>query len=141
MSNSDITLHGNLVDAPELRFTPSGTAVLNATMAINERKQDANGKWTDGEATFIKVIAWQQMAEAIAEANLGKGSPVLATGTLKVRSYETKEGEKRYSTEVTLSDFGISLKWLPKDKKPSRPQNVTGTTVNPVDYPDEVPFL
>ena len=132
MSNSDIEIHGNLVDVPELRFTPSGTAVLHATVAVNERVKDAAGNYSDGEATFIKLIAWQQMAEAIAEANLGKGDPVFGTGALKIRSYETKEGEKRYSTEVTLSDFGKSLKWLPKGKKPANKIKD--------EYPGEVPF-
>ena len=135
MANSEITLHGRLTDAPELRFTPQGTAVANATIAVSERTKNAAGEWEEGEASFINVIAWQQMAEAITEAGLGKGDLVLATGTLKVRKWETKEGKKGITPEVTLSDIGKSLKWLDKKSKPS---NKTGTTVH--DTGEEPPF-
>jgi single-strand DNA-binding protein len=119
MSNADLTLHGRLVDAPELRFTPQGIAVLNATVATSERKKNAAGEWEDGEASFIRVTAWRQMAEAIAEEDLQKGDPVIASGILNVRKWE-KDGKTGYSTEMTLDDFGRSLKW-PRKNKSSKP--------------------
>lgn len=115
MSNSDLTLHGRLVEAPELRFTPQGKAVANVTIAVNERIKDGD-QWKDGEASFIRATAWGQMAEAMTEAGLEKGELVLATGILKVRKWE-KDGKTGTSTEITLDDIGRSLKWVNKKEK------------------------
>jgi len=132
MSNSDLTLHGRLTDAPELRFTPQGIAVLNGTIAVSERTKNAAGEWEDGDASFIRFTAWRQMAEAIAEADLQKGELVIASGTLKVRKYE-KDGTTGYSTEMTLDDFGRSLKWPVKNSSSKAP-------AKGADYTDEPPF-
>lgn len=112
MSNSDIVIkNGKLLDDPELRFTPSGTAVAKLTIMVSERKKDAaTGEWGYGETSFVSCIAWQQMAEAVSEG-LVKGDLVLATGKMEQRKYETKEGEKRSVWEVTLDDIGKSLRW------------------------------
>ena len=118
MSNSDLILHGRLTDAPELRFTPQGVAVLNVTIAVNERFKDGD-EWKDGEASFIRATAWRQMAEAIAEADLQKGELVIASGTLKIRKWE-KDGKTGLSPEITLDDFGRSLKWVSKKSGSSK---------------------
>jgi len=134
MSNSDLTLHGRLVDAPELRFTPQGIAVLNATVAVNERKKNAAGEWEDDEASFIRVTAWRQMAEAIAEEDFQRGDPVIACGVLKIRKYE-KDGAKGLSPEMTLDDFGRSNKWPRKSSK-----STGKAPAKNADYNEEPPF-
>ena len=139
MSNSDLTIHGRIVRDIEIRFSEKGTAVGKTAVAWNERVRDAAGNWGDGPGNFLNVVAFGQMAEMMAET-LGKGDLVIASGALKQNDYTTKDGDKRTSYEFMLDDIGKSLKWLEK-KQPARPQNVTGTTVNPADYPDEVPFL
>jgi single-strand DNA-binding protein len=129
---SSITHHGRLARDVEVRFSNSGTPIGTTSIAVNERKKDANGNWIDGDASFHNVVAFGQMAEAMAE-NLKKGDLVLATGDLKMRSYETKEGEKRTVYETTLDDIGPSYKWMNKDKKPAGKSASGG-------YEGEVPF-
>lgn len=129
---SHIEHHGRLVRDVEVRFSNSGTPIGTTSIAVNERKKDANGNWIDGDASFHNVVAFGQMAEAMAE-NLKKGDLVLATGDLKMRSYETKEGEKRTVYETTLDDIGPSYKWMNKDKKPAGKSTSSG-------YEGEVPF-
>lgn len=104
-----LTLIGNLTASPELRFTASGTAVVSLTVASTPRTFK-DGKWEDGQATFIRCTAWKQMAENIAES-LDKGSRVIVTGRFSQRSYETKEGEKRTTYELQIDDIGPSLKF------------------------------
>jgi single-strand DNA-binding protein len=113
MSSSDITLHGALLEDPELRFTPDGVAVAKLVIMTSERKRTPEGEWVNGETSFHTCSAWRQMAEAITEG-LKKHDQVVATGRYEQRKYETKEGEKRSTWEVTLDDIGKSLKWLPK---------------------------
>jgi single-strand DNA-binding protein len=106
-----ITVVGNLVDTPELRFTPSGAGVANFTVASTPRTLDrASGEWRDGEALFLRCSAWRDMAEHIAES-LTKGARVIVQGRLKQRSYETKEGEKRTVYELEVDEIGPSLRW------------------------------
>src|SRR5947199_9543171 len=89
-----ITLVGNLVDDPELRFTPSGAAVANFTVASTPRFLDKQtNEWKDGDALFLRCSVWRQAAENVAES-LQRGARVIVTGRLKQRSYETQEGEK-----------------------------------------------
>jgi single-strand DNA-binding protein len=134
MSNSDIILQGRLLDDPELRFTASGIAVAKAVIMVSERKRNAAGEWENGETSFVTCNAWRQMAESMTE-NLRKGDQVLAVGRLEQRKYETKDGEKRSSWEVTLSNIGKSLMWLDKEK-PSTPARQ-----QPSGYDDgDVPF-
>jgi len=106
-----ITVVGNLTADPELRFTPSGAAVANFTVASTPRTFDKNtNEWKDGEALFLRCSVWRQAAENVAES-LHKGTAVVVQGRLKQRSYETKEGEKRTVYELDVDEIGPSLKW------------------------------
>ena len=107
-----ITVVGNLTADPELRFTPSGAAVANFTVASTPRTLDkATNEWKDGEALFLRCIVWRQAAENVAES-LHKGDPGhRASGRLKQRSFETKEGEKRTVIELDVDEVGPSLKY------------------------------
>ena len=106
-----ITLIGNLTDAPELRFTPSGAAVANFTVASTPRTFDKQrNEWVDGEALFLRCAAWKQLGENVAES-LTKGLQVIVQGRLKARSYETKDGEKRTSMELEVDAVGPSLQF------------------------------
>jgi single-strand DNA-binding protein len=106
-----ITVVGNLTADPELRFTPSGAAVANFTVASTPRKFDkASGEWKDGEALFMRCNIWRQAAENVAES-LTRGARVLVTGRLVQRSYETREGEKRTVVELEAEEVGPSLKY------------------------------
>lgn len=106
-----ITIIGNLCDAPELRFTPAGAAVANFTIASTPRSFDRDsGQWVDGDPLFLRCSLWRDAAENAAES-LTKGTRVIATGFLKARSYETKEGEKRTIIEMDVQEIGPSLRW------------------------------
>ncbi len=106
-----ITVVGNLTADPELRFTPSGAAVANFTVASTPRTFDKNSnEWKDGEALFLRCSVWRQAAENVAES-LHKGNSVIVQGRLKQRSYETKEGEKRTVYELDVDEVGPSLRW------------------------------
>ncbi|CAN5805341.1 single-stranded DNA-binding protein [soil metagenome] len=105
-----ITLVGNLVDDPELRFTPSGAAVANFRLASTPRTYDRqSGEWKDGESLFLTCSVWRQAAENTAES-LQKGMRVIVQGRLKQRSYETREGEKRTVYEIDVDEVGPSLR-------------------------------
>jgi single-strand DNA-binding protein len=106
-----ITVVGNLTDDPELRFTPSGAAVANFTVASTPRNFDKNtNEWVDGEAMFLRCSIWRQAAENVAES-LQRGMRVVVQGRLKARSYETREGEKRTVFEVEVDEIGPSLRY------------------------------
>ena len=106
-----ITVVGNLTADPELRFTPSGAAVANFTVASTPRTFDkSSNEWKDGEALFLRCSVWRQAAENVAES-LHKGTAVIVQGRLKQRSYETKEGEKRTVYELDVEEVGPSLRW------------------------------
>jgi single-strand DNA-binding protein len=106
-----ITVVGNLTADPELRFTPSGAAVANFTVASTPRTLDKNSnEWKDGEALFLRCSVWRQAAENVAES-LHKGTAVIVQGRLKQRSYETKEGEKRTVYELEVDEVAPSLRW------------------------------
>ncbi len=106
-----ITVVGNLVDDPELRFTPSGAAVANFRIASTPRTFDKNtNEWKDGEGLFLSCSVWRQAAENVAES-LQKGMRVVVQGRLKQRSYETREGEKRTVVELEVEEVGPSLKY------------------------------
>jgi single-strand DNA-binding protein len=105
-----ITLVGNLVDDPELRFTPSGAAVAKFRVASTPRYMDRQtNEWKDGESLFLTCNVWRQAAEHVAES-LQRGMRVIVQGRLKQRSYETKEGEKRTVFEVEVDEVGPSLR-------------------------------
>ena len=108
--DTTITLVGNLVDDPELRFTPSGAAVAKFRVASTPRYLDKNtNEWKDGESLFLTCNVWRQAAENVAES-LQRGMRVIVQGRLKQRSYETKEGEKRTVFEVEVDEVGPSLR-------------------------------
>jgi single-strand DNA-binding protein len=112
MAQGDIqvTIVGNLTADPELRFTPSGQAVANFTVASTTRLLDKQtNEWKDGDTVFMRCAVWRQYAENVAES-LTRGSRVIVTGRLKQRSYETKEGEKRTVVELDVDDVGPALK-------------------------------
>jgi single-strand DNA-binding protein len=105
-----ITIIGNLVDDPELRFTPSGAAVAKFRIASTPRTLDkATNEWKDGDSLFLTCNVWRQAAENVAES-LTKGTRVIVSGRLRQRSYETKEGEKRTVYEIEVDEVGPSLR-------------------------------
>jgi single-strand DNA-binding protein len=106
-----ITVVGNLTSDPELRYTQNGLAVANFTIASTPRNFDrASNDWKDGESLFLRASVWREFAEHVA-GSLTKGTRVVATGRLKQRSYETKEGEKRTSIELEVDEIGPSLRY------------------------------
>jgi len=106
-----ITVIGNLTADPELRFTPSGSAVANFTIASTPREFDrATNEWKDGEALFLRCSIWREAAENVAET-LDKGMRVIAQGRLRTRSYDTKEGERRTVMELEVDEIGPSLRF------------------------------
>ncbi|MCW2505900.1 MAG: ssb [Actinomycetia bacterium] len=105
-----ITLVGNLVDDPELRFTSSGAAVAKFRLASTPRTFDkTSNEWKDGESLFLTCNVWRQAAENVAES-LQRGMRVIVQGRLKQRTYETREGEKRTVYEVEVDELGPSLR-------------------------------
>lgn len=106
-----ITLVGNLTGDPELRFTPSGSAVANFTIASTPRTFDRqSNEWKDGETLFMRCSIWREAAENVAES-LTKGTRVVVTGRMKSRSYQTKEGENRTVIELEADEIGPSLRY------------------------------
>lgn len=146
MSTNNVTLVGNLVDDPELRFTPSGVPMARLRIAVNRRWRDQNGDWQE-DTSFFTGTVWRDQAEAVAES-LEKGTRVILTGRLEQRSWETADGERRSVVEVAIDEIGPSLRWATA--------NVTRTTRSGGDFsgqpapaapvaredygPDEAPF-
>jgi single-strand DNA-binding protein len=116
MPDTTTTIVGNLTENPELRFTQGGAPVANFTVAVTPRIKDGDG-WKDGETSFLRVTAWRQLAEHAADS-LSKGDRVLVYGTLRQRSWETPEGERRSTVEVQAEELGPSLRWA--TAKPER---------------------
>jgi single-strand DNA-binding protein len=109
--DTTITVIGNLTADPELRFTPSGAAVANFTVASTPRMFDRQtNEWKDGEALFLRCAIWREAAENVAES-LTRGSRVIVQGRLKQRSFETREGEKRTVIELEVDEIGPSLRY------------------------------
>lgn len=111
MSNeTTLTIVGNLTAAPELRYTPSGVAVANMTVASTPRYYDKRaGQWADGDTLFLRVTAWRQLAENAGES-LSRGDRLVVTGRLRQKSYETPEGDKRTSLELHADELGASVR-------------------------------
>ena len=108
--DTNITIIGNLVNDPELRYTPTGQAVATFRVASTPRYMDrTTNEWKDGESLFLSCNVWRQAAENVAES-LQRGMRVIVSGRLKQRSYETKEGEKRTVYEVEVDEVGPSLR-------------------------------
>lgn len=119
-----ITVIGNLTSDPELRFTPSGSAVANFTIASTPRTFDRqSNEWKDGETLFLRASIWREAAENVAES-LTKGTRVIVSGRLKSRTYDTKEGEKRTVMELEVDEIGPSLRFA--SAKVARTQRSSG---------------
>jgi single-strand DNA-binding protein len=116
-----ITIRGRLVADPELRFTGSGTAVANFTIAANSRTFDKQtNEWKDNPAIFWRCNAWKELGENVA-ASLQKADGVIALATLESREWEDREGNKRTSTEARIEAIGPDLRWVTaRPEKPSR---------------------
>jgi single-strand DNA-binding protein len=150
MSNTNsVTLIGNLVDDPELRFTPSGVAMAKIRFAVNKRYQNRDGEWQE-ETSFFGGTCWRDMAENVAES-LQKGLRVIVIGELQQRSWETQEGDKRSVVEVDIKEIGPSVRWAtttvtktPRDGAWANQSDEKVAAAAPVaktDYgPDEAPF-
>ncbi|MGQ0849608.1 MAG: single-stranded DNA-binding protein [Actinomycetota bacterium] len=147
MSTNNVVLVGNLVEDPEMRFTPSGVPMTKLRFAVNRRWRDQNGEWQE-ETSFFGGTLWRDHAENVAES-LQKGSRVIVVGRLEQRSWETPEGEKRSVVEVSIEEIGPSLRWATATvNKTARSTggDFAGAQVPPGpvardDYgPDEAPF-
>ena len=146
MTTNTVTLIGNLVDDPELRFTPSGVAMAKVRFAVNRRFQ-RGGEWQE-ETSFFGGTLWREAAENAAES-LQKGVRVIVTGRLEQRNWETAEGEKRSIIEVAIDEIGPSLRWATAQvtKSPRSGDGWGGGSSTPAaptareDYgPDDAPF-
>ncbi len=148
MSNN-VTVIGNLTMDPELRFTASGVAMANISVADSRRYQDRNNEWQE-ETSFFRGTCWRDVAENVAES-LSKGSRVIISGRLKQRTWETNEGEKRNVVELDIQDIGPSLRWataaVTRTPRSEGAGNYGGGTTTPAapvartDFgPDEAPF-
>lgn len=137
--NNQITATGRLTNTPEVRFTPSGANVTSFTIAFNDRKQNADGKWEDGQAHYLDVSAWRQLGESCAD--LQKGQRVVVVGELKSRTWETRDGDKRTAWQIEAAEVGVLLDrfggskpqqgagWS-KDTKPSTGADPWATTAS-----------
>ena len=112
MANDNvITIVGNLTDDPELRFTPNGVAVANVRVAVNRRtRNNQTNEWEDKLDGYFTVNVWRDYAENVAES-LNRGTRVLVTGRLTSRSYQDKEGQTRWVTEIEADEICPSLRW------------------------------
>ena len=109
MAVNTVTLIGNLVEDPELRFTPSGVALAKIRLAVNRRWRDQQGEWQE-ETSFFGGTLWRDAAENAAES-LQKGMRVIVSGSLEQRNWETQEGDKRSVVEIRIDEVGPSLRW------------------------------
>jgi single-strand DNA-binding protein len=148
MSSNSVTLIGNLVDDPELRFTPSGVAMAKLRFAVNRRYQ-RNGEWQE-DTSFFGGTLWRDAAENAAES-LQKGMRVIITGRLEQRSWETQEGDKRSIVEIAVDEIGPSLRWATASvtktarsqewsDTPGKSENAPVPAAAPAGGPDEAPF-
>lgn len=145
MAENTIIITGNLTADPELKFTNSGVAFASFTIASTPKVFDKNAnEWADGETTFLRATVWRDMAENVA-ASLMKGTRVVATGKLRQRNYETKDGEKRTTFELQVDDLGISIRFAKatSTRSQSTPESWAGVgvveSIGGVEL-DEAPF-
>src|SRR5437899_12592499 len=108
-TDNTVIVVGNLVDDPELRFTPQGVAVANFRIAVSKRIKDESGQWKDGETSCFRVSCWRQLAENVAES-LTRGSRTMVAGRLRMSKWETQEGEKRCVVEIEADEDDPHLK-------------------------------
>ena len=124
MPDTHVTIVGNLTDDPEVTFTPNGAAVTNFRVAVTARIKDGD-TWRDGDTSFYRITAWRQLAEHIGDS-LSKGHRVIVYGTLRQRSWQTEDGERRSAVEVQAEEVGPSLKWAT-----AKPQRTSRTNDDP----------
>jgi single-strand DNA-binding protein len=110
MQPTTVTIVGNVTREPELRYTPSGVSVVRFGLAVNRRRQNDAGEWTEGEPEFYNVVAWRQLATNLAES-LDKGTRAIVTGRLSYRMWQTEGGDKRSSVEIVAEAAGCELSW------------------------------
>jgi single-strand DNA-binding protein len=137
VSDTHVTITGNLTADPELKFTPNGAAVANFRVAVTARVRDGE-TWKDGDTSFYRVTAWRDLATNLTDS-LGKGDRVLVVGQLRMRSWETPEGEQRSVVEVTAEEVGPSLRWA--TAKPERATRKGNGEAKPAgEFADEPAF-
>jgi single-strand DNA-binding protein len=119
VSDTHVTIAGNLTADPELRFTTNGAAVANFRIAVTSRVRDGN-TWRNGDTSYFRVNAWRQLAQHVTDS-LSKGDRAVVIGRLKSRSWETPEGEQRSVVEIEADEIAPSLKWaIAKPERVSR---------------------
>jgi single-strand DNA-binding protein len=123
-SDNTVSLVGNITDDPELRFTPSGSAVANFTVAVNRRFQK-DGQWEDRLDGFFRCNCWRDMAENVAES-LQKGMRVVVVGRLQQRSWDDNDGNRRSVFEIQVDEVGPSLRWATAQIQKSRRSSAPG---------------
>jgi single-strand DNA-binding protein len=137
MPDTHVTITGNLTADPELKFTPNGAAVANVRVAVTARVRDGE-TWRDGETSFYRVTAWRDLATNLTDS-LSKGDRVVIVGQLRMRSWETPEGEQRSVVEVTADEIGPSLRWATaKPERAARKGN--GEPAAKGEFADDAPF-
>ncbi len=109
-TENQVVVVGNLTRDPELRYTPTGSAMVKLSVAVNRRFRDESGQWKDGDTSFFDVTAWRALAENVAES-LTQGTRVMVVGRLRTNSWETPDGDKRSKVEIEAEEIGPSLKW------------------------------
>jgi single-strand DNA-binding protein len=109
-NDNSVTITGNCTRDPELRYTNNGMQIATFGVAINQRKRNDSGQWEDGETSYFDVTCFRELAENVAES-VSKGTRVIVAGTLKQRSWETPDGDKRSKVEVIADEVGPSLRW------------------------------
>lgn len=115
--SANITIVGNLTREPELRFTKSGDAVVNLSVAVNERVKQGDD-WVDGEPSYYDLKVWRKLAENVAE-NLNKGDRIVAVGKMKIEKFEDKEGNQRSKPVMTVDEIGESVRFKGSSRKPA----------------------
>jgi single-strand DNA-binding protein len=139
MPDTHVTITGNLTSDPELKFTPNGAAVANFRVAVTARVRDGNA-WRDGDTSFYRITAWRDLATNLTDS-LSKGDRVLVVGQLRMRSWETPEGEQRSLVEVTAEEVGPSLRWATaKPERATRKPNGNGENSGKGEFADDAPF-
>jgi len=135
--DTHVTITGNLTADPELKFTANGAAVANFRVAVTSRVREGDA-WRDGDTSFYRITAWRDLATNVTDS-LGKGDRVIVVGQLRMRSWETPEGDQRTVTEVTAEEVGPSLRWaIAKPERATRKRN--GEQGGKGEFAEEPPF-
>jgi len=138
MSETHVTLTGNLTDDPELKFTPNGVAVASFRLAVTPRVRDGE-TWRDGETSFFRVNVWRELGEHVADS-LAKGDRAVVIGRLKARTWETPEGERRTVVEVEADEVAPSLRWATATVQRAPRNGAAGTKATAGQFTDAPPF-